>query len=106
MARYLVENHGFKKVNILDLFRKHIAEQNNFTKKDIDREGPKDNNPWKFIDGSEKKLDDEMSPFKFSEKDESPPNLKSNIRFKLNGITTEGGEAEDSNDEAIRETRL
>ena len=62
MARYLVENHGFKAVNILDLFRKHVAEQNKI-KKDGDGEDP--NNSQKIIiniSSSARDAKDQLSP--------------------------------------------
>ena len=59
MARYLVEKHGFKAVNILDLFRKHVAEQNNFKKDGPDGDEPFDNH----IQISGSAVRDQESPF-------------------------------------------
>ena len=67
MARYLVENHGFKAVNILDLSRKHMAEQNNIGRKDANGEEPKYNNKENLIGESAERIADDMSPYKFSE---------------------------------------
>lgn len=103
MARYLVENHGFKAVNILDLFRKHVAEQNNF-KKDDDFEEPFGYYHQIKISGSQVKeqespsIDKERAELHFKNFDqdgESPIDPISMDKIsKFNGIINEGGEKE------------